>query len=143
MYIPEQIEEIIEKEFLQQIDESEHRRLVEWLQEDESHRKAYRERVKVFYLDLPRFIPLFTSDKFPCYGTFLDGDNIYNSHLSRQGFVVMGNEGSGITPEVEKLVSYRLTIPSFTPAHDSTESLNVGVATGIILSEFKRNTNQY
>ena len=100
-------------------------------------------RVKVFYLDLPRFIPLFTSDKFPCYGTFLDGDNIYNSHLSRQGFVVMGNEGSGITPEVEKLVSYRLTIPSFTPAHDSTESLNVGVATGIILSEFKRNTNQY
>ena len=50
MYIPEQIEEIIEKEFLQQIDESEHRRLVEWLQEDESHRKAYRERVKVFYL---------------------------------------------------------------------------------------------
>ena len=50
MYIPEQIEEIIEKEFLQQIDESEHRRLEEWLQEDESHRKAYRERVKVFYL---------------------------------------------------------------------------------------------
>ena len=77
---------------------------------------------------------------FPCYGTFLNGENIYKVRLSRQGFIVMGNEGSGIRSEIEQLIQCKLTIPSFAHNAYSTESLNVGVATGIILSEFKRNT---
>ena len=66
------------------------------------------------------------------------GENIYHSHLEERGFIVMGNEGKGISPEIEQFVSRKLTIPSFADGTYSTESLNVGVATGIILSEFKR-----
>jgi TrmH family RNA methyltransferase len=93
-------------------------------------------RVNVTYVDLVEFIPTYTSEEFPCYGTFLDGENIYESGLREKGFIVMGNEGGGISPEVGRFVTCRLTIPRFSPA---AESLNVGVATGIVLSEFKRN----
>lgn len=96
-------------------------------------------RVKVHYTDLLPLIRSFRHTDFPSYGTFLNGQNIYKTSLSSKGFIIMGNEGRGIRPEVEKLVDVRLTIPNFTNNTFSTESLNVGVATGIILSEFKRN----
>ena len=95
-------------------------------------------RVNVFYLDLVDFIPRLTNSDFPCYGTFLEGENIYRMHLQSKGFIVMGNEGNGITAGIEQLVNHKITIPSFAHSLYSTESLNVGVATGIILSEFKR-----
>jgi len=50
----------------------------------------------------------------------------------------MGNEGKGISPEVEALVSKRISIPSFTEGFKGAESLNVGVAAGIVISEFVR-----
>ncbi|GHV63001.1 RNA methyltransferase [Bacteroidia bacterium] len=105
-------------------------------------------RVKVFYTDLPELLST-TAGDFHCYGTFLHGDNIYETTLSPKGFIIMGNEGKGISPDIEKFVDKRLTIPSF--AHDrgainrpptTMESLNVGVATGIVLSEFRRATLQ-
>lgn len=95
-------------------------------------------RVKPFYVDLIDLIKEIKDEKFPIFGTFLDGKNIYSSPLSPTGFIVMGNEGKGISAEIEKLTDYKLTIPSFAQSEFSTESLNVGVATGIILSEFKR-----
>lgn len=95
-------------------------------------------RVNVFYLDLVEFIPRFVDQNFPCYGAFLEGENIYRTELRTKGFIVMGNEGNGISPEIERFVTRKITIPSFAHSPYSTESLNVGVATGIILSEFKR-----
>jgi len=95
-------------------------------------------RVNVSYLNLEEFLPRFVNQNFECYGTFLNGENIYTSSLQRTGFIVMGNEGKGISPEIERFVTRKLTIPSFSVSEYSTESLNVGVATGIILSEFKR-----
>jgi hypothetical protein len=95
-------------------------------------------RVNVFYLDLVEFIPRFVDQDFPCYGAFLEGENIYRTNLRTKGFIVMGNEGNGISPEIERFVTRKITIPSFAHSPYSTESLNVGVATGIILSEFKR-----
>lgn len=95
-------------------------------------------RVKVFYADLNTLIEKHCSETFHAYGTFLDGENIYKKELDTKGFIIMGNEGKGICEEIEKQIDTRLTIPSFAASPDSTESLNVGVATGIILSEFKR-----
>ncbi|WP_251622968.1 TrmH family RNA methyltransferase [Odoribacter lunatus] len=97
-------------------------------------------RVKVHYTDLNALIQTYRSDSFHCYGTFLHGDNIYRTPLASRGFIVMGNEGKGIRADIEALIDKKLTIPSFADSTFSTESLNVGVATGIILSEFKRNT---
>ena len=48
----------------------------------------------------------------------------------------MGNEANGISPEIEKLIKNRLTIPRFGNLQ-KTESLNVATATAIVLSEFR------
>lgn len=93
-------------------------------------------RVHVYYCSLTEFID--SHDDVPIYGTFLDGDNIYSSSLSAQGIIVMGNEGKGISHEIARRVDRRLTIPSFPPDRPTSESLNVAVATSIVLSEFRR-----
>lgn len=95
-------------------------------------------RVHAYYLDLPETIRQLKTKGMPVFGTFLDGENIYTSPLPSQGLIIMGNEGKGIAEGIGQLADFRLTIPNFTPTGVSSESLNVGVATGIILSEFKR-----
>ena len=90
--------------------------------------------VKVYYTDLPDYLDR-TSQ--PVYGTFLDGDNIYDQALGQEGIVVMGNEGSGISPEVERHVTRRLYIPPYPADSTHVESLNVGMATAIVLSQFR------
>jgi TrmH family RNA methyltransferase len=97
-------------------------------------------RVKLFYTDLPDYIDKAKSNNIPVFGTFLSGDNIYSANLPTNGIVVMGNEGKGISDEVEKMISQRLTIPNFGLSGDSSESLNVAMATAIVCSEFKRRT---
>ncbi len=95
-------------------------------------------RVKTYYADLPLILKKLKKENLPVFGTFLDGENIYQAPLSRKGLIVMGNEGKGISTDIAQLTDVRLTIPSFAAGEDTSESLNVGVATGIILSEFRR-----
>ncbi len=78
----------------------------------------------------------------PVYGTFLDGDNIYSANLTMSAFIIMGSEGNGISSSVGALADHRLLIPPY-PANrlngaGCSESLNVAMATAIILSEFRR-----
>lgn len=73
-----------------------------------------------------------------CYGTFLDGENLYQKELPPTGILVMGNEGNGIRPSIEPFIKERLFIPNYPVGHESAESLNVAVATAIICSEFRR-----
>jgi TrmH family RNA methyltransferase len=91
-------------------------------------------RVNVNYIDLEDFI---TKTKLPVFGTFMDSENIYKTTLPQEGIIVMGNEANGISENIEKLISKRLTIPRFGDLQ-ITESLNVATAAAIILSEFKR-----
>lgn len=93
-------------------------------------------RVKVHYCDLPELLKKHLD--IPMYGTFLDGINMYNMDLSSHGFLVMGNEGQGISSEVGDLVSHRLYIPSYPIGVQTSESLNVGMATAIAVAEFRR-----
>lgn len=90
--------------------------------------------VKVHYLPLTDVI---TQD-MPVYGTFLDGDDMYKTELSDEGIIIMGNEGNGISPEVEALVTRKLYIPNFPEGRETTESLNVAIATSIVCAEFRR-----
>lgn len=90
--------------------------------------------VKVYYTDLCRWLE---DVAVPVYGTFLDGENIYLHPLSADGVIVMGNEGRGISPEVERLVSQRLFIPPYPADATHVESLNVGMAAAITLSQFR------
>lgn len=92
-------------------------------------------RVNVNYIDLNDFV---TRTKLPVFGTFMDGDNIYKTNLPKEGIIIMGNEANGISQDLEKIITNRLTIPRFGDVQ-KTESLNVATATAILLSEFRRN----
>jgi len=88
-------------------------------------------RVKISYTNLTEYLRLQTK---PVYGAFLEGENIHKTQLSKSAFIVMGSESHGISGDVAKLITDKITIPSFGQA----ESLNVAMATGIILDNFKR-----
>lgn len=93
--------------------------------------------VEVVYTDLRALIN--SNPEIPVVGLLLDGDSIYNTPLPSSAFVIMGNEGSGISEELRSLISLPLTIPPCNPASHA-ESLNVAIATGITLFQF-RNPN--
>lgn len=92
-------------------------------------------RVHIEYVELATYIKNSNSEIF---GTFMNGDIIYDTALPSQGIIIMGNEANGISNGVEALVTKRLCIPRFGNLK-ATESLNVATAAAIVLSEFKRN----
>lgn len=94
-------------------------------------------RVKIHYVDLPETLKRL-SRFMPIYGTSLSGDNLYSMPLESRGVIVMGNEGRGVSAEVEKCVSNRLFIPSYPAGAERVESLNVSMATAVIVAEFRR-----
>lgn len=94
-------------------------------------------RVKVQYIDFKSLLATI-QDATPIYGTFLDGENIYNKELSSNGLIIMGNEGNGISEDVARFVNKRLYIPNYPQERQTSESLNVAVATAITCAEFRR-----
>ena len=97
-------------------------------------------RIRVHYTNLHDFLSQASTHSTPIYGTFLDGRNIYDRPLTPHGIIVMGNEGKGISREIESLVSDKLFIPSYPLDRPTTESLNVAMATAITCAEFRRRT---
>lgn len=103
-------------------------------------------RVQIYYVSLTDWLSRLQNagkPQLPVYGTLLDGKNIYEQTLSqRKGLIIMGNEGNGISPEVRKFITHPLYIPSYSDSvPDSSEvieSLNVSIATAIVLAEFRR-----
>lgn len=95
-------------------------------------------RVRVIYTDLAE---LLENAQKPIYGTFLDGDNIYTTTIDspHSAYIVMGNEGQGISRALEPMINHRILIPSAGGA-SGVESLNVAVATAITCAEFYRLT---
>jgi TrmH family RNA methyltransferase len=92
-------------------------------------------RVNVSYIDLNEYL---SKSKLPVFGTFMDGKNVYNEKLPKEGILVLGNEANGISQDLEKIIATRISIPRFGTIQ-KTESLNVATATAIFLSEFRRN----
>lgn len=88
-------------------------------------------RVELAYADLKQTISKW---KAPVYGTFMTGENVRNVPFEKRGVIVIGNEAQGISPEIQKLVTHRITIPGIAGA----ESLNAAVATGIVLDNWSR-----
>ena len=101
--------------------------------------------VRIIYTDLRSYLSEQPAGT-PIYGTLLDGDDIYGQALSHNGIIVMGNEGNGISTDIRQIVNRRLLIPRY--ANDavgkgnegigSAESLNVAIATAVVLAEFRR-----
>ena len=92
-------------------------------------------RVRIHYVDLPEWLK---AQQCPIIGTLLEGNNMYKKPLPKEGIIVMGNEGNGISKEVRELVSLPIRIPSYPKNAETSESLNVSIATAIVLAEFRR-----
>lgn len=103
-------------------------------------------RVRVHYIDLPAWLTnsqpsTLNPQLSTIYGTLLTGKDLYAPDAipdKRSGIIVMGNEGNGLSPEVRKLITHSLRIPSFPPDAPTSESLNVAIATAIILAHFRQ-----
>ena len=98
-------------------------------------------RVKVKYLNLRTFFQNL-DPVIPVFGTFLEGDNIYNCNLENSAIIIVGSESHGISEELQPLVTKRIHIPSYhtdvNHRKGSPESLNASVATAIACAEFRR-----
>jgi len=92
-------------------------------------------RVNVSYLNIENFLS--SQKNTEKFGTFRDGDNVYNIKLPGSGILVLGNEANGICKKVESQITHRIYIPRFGDIQ-ATESLNVANAVAILLSEFRR-----
>ena len=95
-------------------------------------------RVEVCYGDLGEWLADARKRGVATYATTLDGENIYDKQLTRGGIIFMGNEGRGLSDECRNELTHKLFIPPYPADAPTSESLNVAMATGIILAEFRR-----
>ena len=90
-------------------------------------------RVNIVYQDLEVFKK---EVSLTWYGAFMDGKSVYKSSLPDKGVLVMGNEAKGVSSKIQSLIDAKISIPQFGAA--TAESLNVAMATGILLNEIRR-----
>lgn len=90
-------------------------------------------RVNIQYTDLKGFLD---KTDMPIYGAYMDGEPVYGSNMAEKGVLVMGNEANGVSDEVGKFITQKISIPQF--GGTTTESLNVATATAILLNEIRR-----
>ena len=110
-------------------------------------------RVRVEYVDLPKWLEEITNQNtqlstlnaqlstLPIYGTLLNGRNLYEDGAiaeRQRGVIIMGNEGKGISEAVRRYITHPLLIPPYPADAETSESLNVAIATAITLAEFRR-----
>lgn len=101
-------------------------------------------RVQIHYVDLPSFLK---DTNLPIFGTLLDGRDMYEElngeankreAINGKAIIIMGNEGNGISQAVRPFITRPLRIPSYPKDAETSESLNVAIATAIVLAEFRR-----
>jgi TrmH family RNA methyltransferase len=88
-------------------------------------------RIDVFYEEIGRIL---AETDLPVFGALMQGESIYETDFGTHGLIVMGNEGNGMSRDVERLITRAVTIPRVGGA----ESLNVGIAAALFCSEINR-----
>jgi TrmH family RNA methyltransferase len=88
-------------------------------------------KIPVFYEDLDVFISKLNKRTI-VIGADIVGSSLKECNFPENGFLLMGSESHGINPKLESLITHKVTIPR----SGNAESLNVAVATGIIVNKF-------
>jgi len=86
-------------------------------------------RVQVIYEDLPAWLE--RHHDVPVYAMMLDGKEIDSIGKIEEGLIIIGNESKGISEEVARYATEKITITG----KGKAESLNAAIATGIVLSK--------
>jgi len=95
-------------------------------------------RVKVHYLDLRTLLDSPVLKEKAVYGTYLEGENIYETQLEPAPLILFGNESHGLSDQLDKHIQHRISIPSFSTKGKGSESLNVASSVAVLCSEIKR-----
>lgn len=91
-------------------------------------------KMNIFYDDLEDIINKLKKDNYPILGTDVNcGNDVHNKKYSKFA-LIMGNEGHGISDKIKKMCDENLYIKM----NSDCESLNVAVATSILLYELDR-----
>lgn len=88
-------------------------------------------RVNVIQVDLATYL---AQTSLPVYGAYLGGESVHQCAFNQDMVLVMGSESHGISEQIGEFINHKITIPAFGGA----ESLNVAMASGIILDNIKR-----
>lgn len=93
-------------------------------------------RVNVEYTDLKKFLEMNQNqNNIPVYGAMMEGEDTHTTNFPQDMFLLMGSEANGVRPDVMPYMNKHITIPKF----GNAESLNVSIATAIILDNISRN----
>ncbi|MCK9639778.1 MAG: RNA methyltransferase [Prolixibacteraceae bacterium] len=95
-------------------------------------------RVEVHYLNLPELLKQATAIKIPVYGTFMAGENLYTTELAEKVLIILGSEGKGISSDLNRFLTKKISIPAYPAGSSELESLNVAVSAAIVCAEFRR-----
>jgi TrmH family RNA methyltransferase len=95
-------------------------------------------RVRVYYTNLEALLQDPRMKQKPVYGTFLKGENIYETALEEKPFILFGNEAKGLSGKYDTFMNSRLSIPSFVGEGEGSESLNLASSVAVVCSEIKR-----
>lgn len=91
-------------------------------------------RINIFIKNLQEEITALRSNDYSILGATICGENVYKTNLPTKSALIMGSESHGLQQTIIDLLDDEISIPNF----GNSESLNVAMATGILLSEYKR-----
>jgi len=87
-------------------------------------------RLDIKYLDLTTYLDDIDT---PIYGAYMNGLDIKVQELPKQVHLIMGNEANGISETISKYITNKVSVKNI---GNNAESLNVAIATSILLHEF-------
>lgn len=93
--------------------------------------------IPVYSLSRADFVKLAVENNLKLAMTDMDGENVFDFKPTSQIGIVVGNEGQGVSDEIEKISSIKLTIPM----KKGIESLNAGVSGSVVMFEIAAKRN--
>jgi TrmH family RNA methyltransferase len=95
-------------------------------------------RVQVYYRELETLLASKELERKTIFGTFVEGENIYEISLDPDPLILFGNESHGLSQRFNTFIRHRISIPSFSPLGKGSESLNVASSVAVVCSELRR-----
>ncbi len=89
-------------------------------------------RVQVHTAEIRVFLE--NNPQLNVYGTYMEGDSLYETSVQTPAVIVFGNESRGIDAALARFINRKIMIPRIGEA----ESLNVAIAAAIVMDRFIR-----
>ena len=72
----------------------------------------------------------------PSFAAVLEGENVFKANLPKNGLLIIGNEGAGVSTKIKNQATHLIRIPK--GKNGGAESLNAAVATGILCAALRQ-----